>query len=107
MNLTKEQIEAGLRACNHFAEAYPEELTPELYYFILVLEKESKYIDEELTRCEDYHSHKAKCSVCNDVGIVENRLQDSEDESVIKTFYNPCPHCDVGIRDVFKRINEQ
>lgn len=40
MTLTKEQIEAGLRACNHFSEAYPEEFTSELYEFILILEKE-------------------------------------------------------------------
>ena len=45
MILTKEQIEAGLRACNHFAEAYPEEFTPELYEFIRVIEVFKKEID--------------------------------------------------------------
>ncbi len=38
MLLTKEQIEAGLIACNHFYEDYPEENTPELYEFIRALE---------------------------------------------------------------------
>lgn len=56
MILTKEQIEAGLKACNHFAEAYPEEFTPELYEFIKELEKKLILIKEDLKQC--------KCSKC-------------------------------------------
>jgi len=103
MNLTKKQIEAGLRACNHFEESYPEENTPELYEFIRTLEEHKK----ELERCEDYHSDKVKCTGCNDTGIVENRLQDSYDESVFYAYYNPCHVCDAGVKYAINRIKEQ
>jgi hypothetical protein len=32
-------LDAGLKACNHYAEAYPDEFTPELYEFIKLIER--------------------------------------------------------------------
>lgn len=88
MILTKEQIEAGLKACNHFAESYAEEFTPELYEFIIELEK-------ALT-------NKKKCAMCNDTGLVE-RVAEHAEKSV--TTYNACTECDQGLID--KRVSEQ
>lgn len=94
MILTKEQIEAGLKACNHFAESYAEESTPLLYEFILELEKELKEL-KELTKC-------LRCNKCKDTGLVE-RVSEHAEKSV--TTYNACTECDQGLID--KRVSEQ
>jgi len=46
MNTNIYQVNAGLRACNHFSESYPEEFTPELYEFILFLEELKKDLED-------------------------------------------------------------
>lgn len=73
MNLTKEQLEAGLRACNHFSEAYPEENTPELYEFI--------------KQIEDLKNTSYRCQLCQDTGWTRHI---SESDKMTTQYISKC-----------------